>query len=170
MKETAFLVDGVKELSTNWQTMYDYFKHVTTLSLGALLFISAFLKNDKTSVIQEISIMFSVLAFLACIWTSLMVMTNLGNMMLYYSGIQGMARLSEACDKDDKDYLEQITKIKNKVLELVDKTDQEEPKLKKWTRATRRLLLTGGVFSSIFVLSPIIYKLLVAIGVLRSGA
>ena len=103
MKVTDSLVSGVKELGSTWPIMYDFFKHLTTLSLGAILFISAFLRFDRASVIQEISIAISVLAFLASIWTSLTVMAQLGDMMIYYSGIQALTKFTDVLDGNDKE-------------------------------------------------------------------
>lgn len=167
MQEPDKLIRGVKELSSNWQTTYDYFKHLTTLGLGAILFISAFLRSDKASVVQEISIALSILAFLACIWCSLMVMTILTNMMLYYSGVQSLIELVDVDFKDETKNAEHATKLENKVMELVDKVEKAEPGLKKRTKLAQKLFLAGVVLASIFVLLPILNKLLIVCGILK---
>jgi hypothetical protein len=163
MKQTDLLIRGMKELSSNWQNMYDYYKHMTTLGLGAILFISAFIKIDKAHSLQEIMIGLSIVAFLASILSALEVMSIMGNMMIFFSSYRALTNLidADAGGYDEK----RLAELNAKIAELGDKVEEQRVPIKRWTRATDYLFLAGVVFASIFVLVPTFNKLMIAVGI-----
>ena len=165
MKSTDILSRGVKELSSNWKNMYDYYKHLTTLGLGAILFISAFFRADKASTFQEITIGVSIFAFLASICFALEVMTKMGNMMIYYSSVQALTNLIDADVEEENE--KRLVELKDKITELVDKIGKEDKPIKRRAKAGDYFFLAGVVSASIFVLAPAINKLLTAVGILK---
>jgi len=163
MKDTDVLVRGVKELSSSWPNIYDYYKHMTTLDLGAVLFISAFINPDKAGAFKETIIGVSVLAFLASICCALQVMTKAGNMTIYYSSIQALANLIDVEDGNEGRLIE----LKNKITGLVDKVAKEDKPIKKWMKAAEYSFLAGVISASIFVLAPAFNRFLTAVGLLK---
>jgi hypothetical protein len=167
VKGIETLVGGVRDLSSNWQNAYDYHKHLTTLGLGAILFISAFYKTGIINSAPEILIALSILAFLLSMLSSLEVMQILGNMMIYYSGIQSLTTLLGLYNEGQNDHVSEVNDIKAKILELTDKSEGGSKKLDLWVRLTKWSFLSGVIFAACFVLIPTLKKVLMFFGFIR---
>lgn len=155
------IIAGSQNTLSALQLIYDYYKHITTLSLGVVLFISAFLKIGKAGGIQEVFIVISIIAFLLSIVFSLKIMKYISSIMNYSSSTQGFAQLIDASELLGVDQQKkELTKLGIQMNALMEMSYQESKRLKKWIQPTWIAFVCGVIFAVCFILAPILNRLL----------
>ena len=86
IKEAIEVLEKLKEVL---KYRYDYFKHLTTLNAGSILIIIALLKGIFKEPKGIEIILVSIVCFVLSLVCSLTIMTMIGNLVLYISGIYG---------------------------------------------------------------------------------
>jgi hypothetical protein len=154
------ILKGSQNTLTALQLTYDYYKHITTLSLGVVLFISAFLKTSNAGGLREVFILFSITAFLISIIFSLMIMRYISKILSYSSSAQGFSQLIDASSLlEPQKQLEELKKIGVQMNAFMDKSMGEAKLLQKWIIPTWSAFLCGVIFAVLYIVSPIFYRL-----------
>lgn len=158
MKEDERLIKGLQLLGSAWPILYDYYKHITTLSLGAILFISAFLTRDNLNTVQSIFIGLSIIGFLISMVLSLKVMKLFSDLIGLYSSIQAITNLGadDISDAESEIDSERMIKARNKVEYLVDDTGKKTRSLNIWIPKIWAAFLAGVLFAACFILVPLL--------------
>ena len=74
---TLNILSGLDQLKKNFDMQYDFYKHLTTISSGAIVIIVAFVKQSLQAG-QKVVIVSAIVCFLISIVTALLVMLNVG--------------------------------------------------------------------------------------------
>ncbi len=149
---------GSEDTITSLQLIYDYYKHITTLSLGVILFISAFLKIGRVNDLQSIFIMISIIAFLLSIVLSLWIMHLIGRVLSYQVGSQAHAQL---IDKTSllpiEKQLEELKKIGIEMNTQISAALTEAKKTRKLIKPTWVAFLFGAVFVVLYIVARLVF-------------
>jgi len=110
-------VDRLKEVQ---RIQYDYFKHLTTLSVGSIGVIATLVLKVLPEPKCMVLLIISIISFFLCLLASLWALTAPGNAILYMVGIQTYAaaapenpeRHKEAVEKESRKLENSLNQIK----------------------------------------------------------
>ncbi len=135
LKELFESLEKMKEVQ---RIVYDYFKHLTTLSTGLILIIVAFLEKVFSDPIGITYVVISVICFALCLIGSLLALPSAGNIIMYMSAMRIIAQ-----GKDAEKAIEEIEKIIKGINKTVDR-------MKIYDHVTRYSFLAGIIAFLIF--------------------
>ena len=111
MQELMEYKDQLERFKEANQFRYDYYKHLTTLCLGAILFMAAFLGREITVHVQRISIILAVFFFLVSLCVSVFIMTDIGEIVTNAWRMQVAAvSIDKNKDKNSRDQIAGLQK------------------------------------------------------------
>ncbi|MBP7705817.1 MAG: hypothetical protein KA243_01075 [Candidatus Aminicenantes bacterium] len=113
MQELIEYKDQLEKFKEANRLRYDFYKHLTTLCLGAILFMAAFLGREITVHVQRISIILAVFFFLISLCVSVFIMTDIGDIVTNAWALQAAA---VSIDKDkDRNSRDQIAGLQKRI-------------------------------------------------------
>ena len=132
------LLESMEKMKEVQRMMYDYFKHLTTLSAGLILVIVAFLEKVFSDPKDTAFVIISVICFALCLIGSLLALPSAGNIILYMTAMRISVQGKDA----------------EKAIKEVDKTFKDIKKSLNWMNiydhVTRYSFLVGMVAFLIF--------------------
>lgn len=150
-----------------YQLSYDYFKHITTLSLGAILFFSAFIiktveAKDKVELSQQISILLSVVAFLLSILFSLTIMKYISKSVNTFATVGDWTHLFDQSTElsDEKRRDEELQKVGKLIQDKLARLDKDIKIAQKWIKPAWFAFLFGVIFAILYIAAPIVSAIL----------
>ena len=112
------LLNSMESLKDTQRLQYDYFKHLTTLSLTLIGLMAAAIRSDSISY-ALIPAGFSILGLLVCLIAALFAMPVAGNSILFLTGVRITAtskvKPPDEAKKDFEDFAEKYSKTLDRI-------------------------------------------------------
>ncbi|MQY59834.1 MAG: hypothetical protein GH144_09580 [Clostridia bacterium] len=132
------LLESMEKMKEVQRIVYDYFKHLTTLSTGLILIIVAFLEKVFSDPIGIPYVVISVICFALCLIGSLLALPSPGNIILYMTAMRISLQGEDA---------EKAIKEGDKTMKVINKTVN---RMKIYDHVTRYSFLAGIIAFLIF--------------------
>jgi hypothetical protein len=114
-----YLLISMDKLKEVQRIQYDYFKHLTTLSVGSIGVIATLVLKIMPEPKCIVLLIISLMSFLLCLLASLWACTAPGNAILYIVGIQTYAAASPEDPQKNKGAVEKESRKLEKSLDQI---------------------------------------------------
>jgi len=132
------LLESMEKMKEVQRIVYDYFKHLTTLSAGLILVIVAFLEKVFSDPTGITFVVISVICFALCLISSLEALPSAGNIIMYISAMRIIAQ-----GEDEMKAVEELGEIMKKINKSINW-------MQIYDRVTRYSFLAGIIAFLIF--------------------